>query len=340
MKQLGATLCFYLLTGCGHGPQSALNPGGDQALAVHDLLRVFVILLACIFAIVVAVALISLVRSHRGIEQEPLERTHEPSPESEHALWRAVGGASILTTLILLGLIVISVSTGKALSDRAMPHNALTIEVAASQWWWDVRYINDEAAQGFTTANEIHIPVVRPVMIRGMSLDVIHSFWVPGLQGKRGFHSLTRDDGVVYGGQTRAVSRTMRGICGLQHAHMALWVVAEDEAHFNAWRARQLEDSAAPSTPSEEQGQKVFLSKACVLCHTIRGTVAAGRNGPDLTHLASRISIAAGTLENNRGNLAGWIADPQTIKPGTHMATVPVSGDEMQALLDYLGSLR
>jgi cytochrome c oxidase subunit 2 len=242
--------------------------------------------------------------------------------------------------VILLGLIVISVSAGKAISDRAMPANALTIEVTGTQWWWNVRYLNDDPSQVFITANEIHIPVGRPVMIRGASLDVIHSFWVPGLQGKRDLIPSRVTTEWFRADRPGRFRGQCAEFCGLQHAHMALWVVAEDANQFNQWRAKQLENAAAPATPSQEQGQQIFLQKACVLCHTIRGTGAAGSNGPDLTHVASRISIAAGTLPNNRGNLAGWIADPQSIKPGNHMATVPLRAEEMQPLLDYLEALQ
>jgi len=340
MRRLGAILLFAVLTGCARGPQSALDPAGAEARVGSDLLRDFVILLGIIFLLVIGIALMALMRRHRGIEQEPLEGTHVPSAQTERRLWGAVGGASILTTVILLALIVISVSAGKALSDRAMPSNALTIEVTASQWWWSVRYMNDDPSLVFTTANEIHIPVGRPVMIRGASLDVIHSFWVPGLQGKRDLIPSRVTTEWFRADRPGRFRGQCAEFCGLQHAHMSLWVVAEDERKFNQWRTRQLENAASPASASEEQGQRVFLDSACTFCHTIRGTRAAGQNGPDLTHVATRISIAAGTLPNNRGNLAGWIADPQTIKPGNHMATVPLQSEEMQPLLDYLESLK
>ena len=126
----------------------------------------------------------------------------------------------------------------------------------------------------------------------------------------------------------------------MQHAHMAFWVVAEPNDKFEAWMAHQREPATEPSNPDEQRGKEVFLGSACVICHTIQGTIAAGQVGPDLTHFGSRLSIAAGTLPNNKGNLAGWIADPQNIKPGTHMATVAVKAEDVQPLIDYLESLR
>jgi cytochrome c oxidase subunit II len=322
------------------GPQSSLDAAGSAARVTGSLLWVFVILLGTIFLIVLGIAIASMFRRRRGIEQEPLEGTHRPSPQTERGLRRMVTGASVLTVLIILGLIVISVSTGKAISDRAMPANALTIEVTASQWWWSIRYLNDDASLIVTAANEIHVPVGRPVLIRGVSQDVIHSFWVPGLIGKRDLipsrvttEWFTAERAGKFRGQCAE-------FCGLQHAHMALWVVAETPAQFDGWMRAQRSDAVSPASASEQKGQKVFLSHACILCHTIRGTDAAGQVAPDMTHLGSRMTIAAGTLVNNRGNLAGWISDPQSIKPGNHMATVPIGGDDLQALLDYLGSLK
>jgi cytochrome c oxidase subunit 2 len=126
----------------------------------------------------------------------------------------------------------------------------------------------------------------------------------------------------------------------LQHAHMGFWVIAESPDKFDAWIDRQLQPAVEPIDEETRRGQDVFMKRACILCHTIRGTEASAQVGPDLTHFASRKTIAAGTLVNNKGNLAGWIADPQNIKPGTTMATVPIQHAEMQPLIDYLESLK
>jgi cytochrome c oxidase subunit 2 len=327
------------------GPQSAFDNAGSAARVTGDLFWLFVIPLTVIFLIVVGIAVMSIFRRHRGIEQEPLEGTHRPSAQTERRLTRAVTGAGVLTLVILLGLIVVSVSAGKAISAHAMPSNAITVEVSATQWWWDIHYVNDNASLILTTANEIHVPVGRPVLIRGVSQDVIHSFWVPSLIGKRDLIPSR----VTTAWFTAEREGRFRGqcaeFCGLQHAHMALWVVAESPEKFNQWMKAQLEDAANPATASEQTGEKVFLNRGCALCHTIRGAnvdglIAEGQVAPDLTHLASRITIAAGTLPNNRGNLGGWITDPQSIKPGNHMATIPLTAPELNALLDYLGILK
>jgi cytochrome c oxidase subunit 2 len=248
--------------------------------------------------------------------------------------------AAGIAVLILFGLTVISVSVGKTVSASVPPAGSLTIEVTGTQWWWKVRYASDDPTRILQTANEIHIPVGRPVAIRGGSDDVIHSFWAPSLQGKRDLipgrttlEWLQADRPGEYRGQCAE-------FCGLQHAHMAFWVIAESTEQFNSWWDHQLQPALEPADEHHRQGQDIFLKGACILCHAIRGTAAAAQIGPDLTHFGSRKTIAAGTLSNTKGNLAGWIADPQTIKPGTHMATVPIQPAEMQPLIDYLESLK
>src|SRR5262245_36130867 len=167
------------------GQQSALDPAGQGAASIHRVILFFTGLLGLIFVIVVVMTIIPLMRGHRGIDQEPIERTHAPSPSTEQRLGRVVGFATIVTILILFGLVIVSVSTSKATSPTFDRRDAIAIEVIGNQWWWYVRYANTDPSRIVVTANELHIPVGRPVMIRGTSNDVIHSFWVPNLQGKR-----------------------------------------------------------------------------------------------------------------------------------------------------------
>jgi cytochrome c oxidase subunit 2 len=320
--------------------QSAWHTAGGNATRIQELGVFFGILLIVIFVIVIAVTLLALARRHRGIEQEPLERSHQPSEETENRLGKWVGAATAVSILILFGLTIASVFVGKAESASDVPGNSMIIEVTGVQWWWKIRYAGDDPTRILDTANEIHIPVGRRVAIRGAAQDVIHSFWAPSIQGKRDLipgrttvEWLQANWPGEYRGQCAE-------FCGLQHAHMAFWVVAEPPDKFNAWMNHQLQPAVQPFDDDTRRGQQIFISHACVLCHSIRGTDAAAQVGPDLTHFGSRKSIAAGTLPNTKGNLAGWIADPQTIKPGTHMATVPVEPDEMQPLIDYLESLQ
>jgi cytochrome c oxidase subunit II len=282
----------------------------------------------------------TLTRRHRGIEQEPLEHTHSPSSVTEGKLMRSVTAATVVTTLILIGLLVASVATGSALSGLGARKNGMVVEVTGNQWWWYIRYANDDASRIVVTANEIHIPVGRPVMIRGTSNDVIHSFWVPNLHGKADLIPSRVNTEWIQADRPGRFRGQCAEFCGAQHAHMALWVVADPPDQFEAWMNRQRQPAAEPSDPELRHGREVFLNHACVFCHTIAGTTAMGSTGPDLTHFASRGTIAAGTLPNTKGNLGGWIADPQNIKPGNHMATVEIKAQDLQPMLDYLESLQ
>jgi cytochrome c oxidase subunit 2 len=231
------------------------------------------------------------------------------------------------------------------LAEIASPpsRTAFTIRVTGHQWWWEFRYIGADPSRGFTTANEIHIPVGRPVRIELATADVIHSFWVPELTGKMdtipGQNNTTwleADKPGSYRGQCTEY-------CGLQHAHMGLVVVADPPDKFAAWWDREL---AAPTTPVDEparrrfmQGQLVF-ARHCAVCHTIRGTSAGGKVGPDLSHLMLRSTLAAATLPNTPGALSGWILEPQRIKPGNLMPNIVLSAGELASVRTYLLSLQ
>jgi cytochrome c oxidase subunit 2 len=262
-----------------------------------------------------------------------------PAPEGERRRFRAVAAAAVATVVILFGLLVASVATGREIASLHAKQ-ALTLDLVGHQWWWEVQYQQPDPSQSFVTANEIHIPVGRPVLVKAASRDVIHSLWVPNLHGKRDLIPgrvnaiwLEADRPGLYRGQCAE-------FCGYQHAHMALDVVAEPADRFDAWVAAQRQPAAAPATELAKRGAAVFQSLPCPLCHTVAGTGANGMNGPDLTHLASRRTIAAGTLPNTRGALAGWILDPGSAKPGTTMPPTPLDPDDLGALLAYLESLR
>ena len=191
-----------------------------------------------------------------------------------------------------------------------------------------------------TTANEIHIPVGRPIKIDLISHDVIHSFWVPNLHGKKDLIPnypttiyLRADQPGVYWGQCAEY-------CGFEHAKMRLMVIAEPAEDFTRWYTAAQQPSQKPSTDSQAFGQQIFLRSVCTQCHTIKGTPANGRVGPNLTHVASKPYIASGSLQNDRENLASWITDPQAIKPGIRMPMNTYSPEELNALVDYIQSLK
>jgi cytochrome c oxidase subunit 2 len=246
--------------------------------------------------------------------------------------------AAGVSVVALVALLFESVLTGRALDTLRAP-GALRVQVTGNQWWWDIQYPNDVPSLSVTTANEIHIPVGRPVQFELLSNDVIHSFWVPNLQGKIDLVPgrlnelwLRADKAGVYRGQCAE-------FCGLQHAKMALVVVAEAPDDFERWLAGNRAPAPTPVTPQQQHGRAV-VEQTCAMCHNVTGTLAGGRTAPDLTHIATRSTIGAGALPNTRGHLAGWIADPQQIKPGSRMPPQGLSGDNLQAVLAYLETLK
>ena len=242
--------------------------------------------------------------------------------------------------VLLFALLVSSFLAGRAITMTRTDENALTIEVTGHQWWWEVRYDDPTPSNIFTTANEIHIPVGVPVVIQLKSTDVIHSFWVPNLAGKKdaipGKSSsvwLRADRAGVYRGQCAE-------FCGMQHAHMAFTVVAEPPEQFQAWLASQRRPATEPATDAERRGQQVFLSSPCIMCHAVRGTQANAAYAPNLTHVASRGSIAADTLPNTREHLSGWVSNSQAAKPGNLMPPMSLTPEDLQSVVEYLQSLK
>jgi cytochrome c oxidase subunit 2 len=314
-----ALLCCAMLGGCG-GRQSVLNPQGPEAHSLSALFWFFTAILAVVWILTVLALAASLLRKSQPQEGDAV---------------RWVGAATLITGLILIVLTGLSYATQRGLYDRS-PGGDLVIRVTGHQWWWEVRYEEDDPSQIFTTANELHIPTGRPIGIKLTTADVIHSFWVPGLFGKMDL--INGVENAIRFSATKAV--TLRGqcaeFCGYQHAHMALTVVAESPEAFEAWRTRQL----APARAVSSRGEQIFLSNPCASCHTIRGSGAGGRVGPDLTHLFSRAHLASGTLPMTRGALAAWIFDPQSIKPGAKMPAVALRPADIHPLLDYLEGLR
>ena len=258
---------------------------------------------------------------------------------TDRTLGRGVIVAVVATAGYLFVYLVLDLVTGRALVGMER-ENALSIRVTGHQWWWEIEYEDSLPSRRLLTANELHIPVGRPVRIELASTDVIHSLWMPRLHGKRDLVPgrtneiwIRADSAGVWEGQCAE-------FCGHQHANMRLVVVAEESARFQRWYDAQLQPALPPATVLAGEGLHVFLTRQCVMCHAVRGTQAGGRVAPDLTHIASRLTIAAGTLPNTRGHMAGWIVDPQRIKPGVRMPPNPMTPGEQQALLAYLEGLR
>lgn len=325
-------------------PMSALEPAGPQADRIGALWNLFLVVAVIVTVLVIGVELVGVVRAVRRRRREAFADPLARDPVGDRRRLHVIAVATAATVATLIGLLIASVETGKALAAlgdrRPAEGQPLTIKITGHQWWWEVEYEHTVPALRVTTANELHLPVGRPVLLRLASSDVIHSLSIPSLHGKKdlipGRENVTwiqADRAGVFRGQCAE-------FCGVQHARMALPVVAEAPAAFEAWLAHQRQPAPPPATEAARRGQAVFLTGACVMCHTIRGTDAGATAGPELTHLASRTSLAAGTLPNTRGHLLGWISDPQRIKPGVRMPPNPLPSADLDALLAYLETLR
>jgi cytochrome c oxidase subunit 2 len=321
------------LTGCT-GWQSALNPQGPQARQLADLIWTFTVVCGFVWLLTMLLFAIALWRRRGTPPRDPLA----VSRVMEQRMGRVVAVGVAATAVTVLALTGWSYAAQKQLfSSRT---EALSVRIIGHQWWWEISYEDPLPHKTFTTANELHLPVGQLVKVKLTSTDVIHSFWVPALMGKMdlipGIENelrFTADNPGSYRGQCAE-------FCGFQHAHMALLVVAESQENYERWRANQIKAAEAPGDPERQRGREIFLSKPCVMCHSVRGTAAAARVGPDLTHLASRQYIAAGTLPLTRGALAAWIVDPQGSKPGANMPLIKLDADEIHPLLSYLEGLK
>lgn len=316
-----------LLASACDGNQNLLNPAGPQAGHIKSL-GWLLLIVAIVVQLGVTAALIGAIIRQRTPE----------TPASESRAVRNVSIAVAATVITVLIILVASAVTGRSLA--APSPGEMNINVTGNQWWWNFEYTDGGPHDRFRTANEIHIPTGRPVRVHVTSNDVIHSFWIPNLHGKidaiptrQNTYWFRADKPGMYWGQCAE-------FCGLQHAHMRFVVVAESEDRFKAWLAAQRAPSAIPANDAQSLGREAFLNAPCVLCHTIRGTDAHGHVGPDLTHLASRRTIAAGTLPNTRGNLGGWIVDSHRIKPGNNMPSMHLDPAQLENLLAYLESLK
>jgi cytochrome c oxidase subunit 2 len=327
-----AGLAFTLaLAGC-NGWQSALSPQAPQSGEIKSLFLIFLGVAAFVWTAVMLVLLIGLIRRNPP-RPEPLQ----VQPASERRAGVTIFGVSIATAAVVLGLSVLSYLAQRTVFAKSP--DTPVIRVIGHQWWWEVLY-ESTPDQSFTSANEIRIPVGQPVKLKLETRDVIHSFWAPALNGKMDLIN-GQENELELNASNRGIYRGQCAeFCGLQHAHMAFEVIAMPRDEYEAWRANQLKSASSPSDPQAHRGEQLFRGKGCALCHTIQGTPAGGRVGPDLTHFGGRRTIAAGTLPNTPGNLAGWISDPQHIKPGNLMPVVRLQGDESNALVRYLGSLK
>ena len=305
-------------------PGSVLEPVGPEAAQIAGLTWFMLALGGLLWlATVVFLVLALRHRAHRA------PRASDRGAKIFIAVWGVV-----VPVVVLPGVFAYSLVVGVDIS-RPAPPDALTIEVVGHQFWWEVHYPDADVV----TANEIHVPVGRPVRLELTSEDVIHSLWIPPVAGKTdllpgrvNLMDFQVDEPGTYLGECAE-------FCGIQHARMQFVLVAQTEDEFQESLLTMQRGTAEPDTALEEAGRDVFLAAGCGRCHRIEDVSEGAGFAPDLTHLASRETIAAGMLENTRGNLAGWILDPQGLKSGVRMPPNNLDGEELQALLAYLESL-
>jgi cytochrome c oxidase subunit II len=308
---------------------SALQALGVHAQHIDVVWRTMLWVCGFMYLLVIAFLIYAIWRRH----------TSQPAASSPRGMSIALGAWTGLMVLGLFGLTLTSF-----LTDRALVHAAdspqVTLKLTGRQWWWYVEYTDPDPSRIVRTANEIHLPVGAAALLELSSDDVIHSFWVPNLNGKRD---------MIPGRPTEIRLQPLRigryrgqcaEFCGLQHAHMAIDVIVESQQDFAAWYERQLASAQPASEPRAMHGQQVFFTSACNMCHTIAGTDASATVGPDLSHVASRRTLAAGTLPNDPEHLRRWLENPQQWKPGNRMPVVSLAAEDLDALVAYLGTLK
>jgi cytochrome c oxidase subunit 2 len=319
------------------GLHDVFAPAGPQAAALAHLWWVTLAVCVLVFVAVMAALVYAVWRAPRVSEDAAPDVALIDRPEPRLRRWVTLGVA--VSTVLLLALLVTSFLTDRRLARLALA-DAVHIELTAHQFWWEARYDDAEPSRMFTTANELHVPVGRPVVLTLRSADVIHSFWVPSLHGKKDLipgrestFAVRADRAGVYRGQCAE-------FCGVQHANMLLSVTADAPAEYERWAEAQRRPAALPANDDARRGMELVVGSTCAMCHTIAGTGAQGRQAPDLTHVASRTTIGAGVLPNNAGTRAAWIIDPQAIKPGVNMPPHAFSPQDVHAINAYLATLQ
>jgi cytochrome c oxidase subunit 2 len=335
-RRVGAP-SFLLLGACDYQHyQSAFGGAGVGDRQFQTLFWIFVSICAAMYVLVIAFLIAGLLR-RRGAEANVVEagRHHHSDPLLRSILigWGA---------LIAVGLAGLAISDFVAdrLDAQAAAHEKLSITVTGNQWWWDVQYNSADASKTLRTANEIHVPVGIPTRIILHSNDVIHSFWLPSLAGKQDLIPGRETDVTIVPKKVGIYRGQCAEFCGTQHAHMAFVVDVDSYADFIKWWDHQLQPARAPANPLTLAGYNYVTRGQCSSCHNIGGTPANGQVGPDLTHLASRRTIAAGAMPMSEGNLYGWVEDPQSIKPGNHMPTIGLEPNDLHAVVAYLETLK
>jgi cytochrome c oxidase subunit 2 len=318
-----ATLLFS--NGCS-GVQSALDPAGREAERMSNMFWLMTAGAIVVWLAVIALALWSV-------------RTPPESNTPRRSRLIIVGGGAVIPTVVLTSLLIYGLKPIPALLAPA-PAGSLKIAVTGEQWWWRVRYLPPNGSE-VVLANEIRLPIGEPVEFRLDSPDVIHSFWIPSLAGKVDMIPGRVNRLVLTPARTGVFRGACAEYCGTSHALMAFNVVVEERADFDRWLAAQAAPAQVPGDPTAMRGQELFIGNGCGACHTIRGTSAAGVIGPDLTHVGSRLSLAAGSISNEPDSYRRWISHSTNVKPGVLMPPFHMlPPDDLQAIAAYLHNLK
>lgn len=329
-------LPLLLLTACS-GIQSTNGRDGTQGALIGGLFDIFFWTTAAIYALVMLYLAVALFRGYRHRAQGS-GLQGEPQAHAE-AGWRSALIAFIaVTALILAGLSIATWLTDRNLAKAEKP--AMEIELTGHQWWWEVKYKAAVPSCMVRTANELHIPAGVTTRILLKSNDVIHSMWIPNLAGKQDLIPGRQADLTLHPLRPGLFRAQCAEFCGMQHAKMALDVTVDTPADFRRWYAAQLKPPMPPTGGPALAGFRIFQARQCASCHAIAGTPASGSVAPDLSHVASRRTIAAGTLRTSHANMTRWLKDPQEPKPGNNMPKVPLSPAELAAVTAYMETLR
>lgn len=327
-----------LFLGACHGVQTSASGDGTESLRIGNLFGLFLGTTGVVYLIVLVLLAIAIKRGTRhracgsGLQGEP--------PSHLENRWRL--GLIVFTGATALILLLLSLAT--FLTDRSIARAAgaptVEVEVIGHQWWWEVRYRDPVAGRTLHTANELHIPAGLTTQVKLSTSDVIHSLWIPNLAGKQDLIPGRKTDVMLHPLHTGLYRSQCAEFCGMQHARMALDVTVDSPADFARWYDTSLKSPPIPTGGLAYAGFQIFQNRQCASCHNVADTPASGMVAPDLSHIASRRTIAAGTLAMSHANLRSWIADPQTPKPGNQMPKVTLSPAELDALTAYLETLK
>lgn len=310
---------------------------GPQSAVLLDLWLAMLVACVVVFIAVMLWLAIGVWRAPRATARTAPDLT--PQSAGESGARRAVAWAVGVSTVLLCALLVASFTSDRAIARLPLT-DAIHIDLIGHQFWWEARYDPTDPTLTFTTANELHVPVGRPVLLTLRADDVIHSFWVPSLHGKKDLipgrestFAFRADKAGVYRGQCAE-------FCGYQHAHMTLYVIADEASAYEAWARGQRQPAATPETDEQRRGRDLVVGTTCGMCHAVGGTMAQGRRAPDLTHVASRLTLGAGIVPHNDDTRFAWIANAQSIKPGANMPPLALARDDVAAISAYLGALK